>query len=91
MSLIVERTKASDAITDAIRDLRRAIVNAKADLVRTESALSGLGAGSDAAQLYPALSLAQRVFDSGVAVNIAATTLEHHLGVLAALKAAGRE
>ena len=89
MSLTVQVSLARDGMGQAIQDLRRALVNAKADVLRCESALVGLGAGSDPSAVVPALAMAQRIFDSGVAVNIAATTAEHQLGVLAALKAAG--
>lgn len=90
MSLPAQLAATRDALTDAIRDLRKALTNAKADVVRAEATLAGLGARSEAAQLYPALAIAQRIHDSGVAVNVAATTCEHYLGVIAALRAAGR-
>lgn len=89
MSLSAQLSAQRDALGEAVLALRKALTNAKADILRTESALAGLGGGSDAGQLLPAISQAQRIFEDGVAVNLAATTAEHHLGVIAALKAAG--
>jgi hypothetical protein len=90
MSLAIQRELARDRLTEALAQLRRAILTAKADLARADTALAGLGVGSEPGALLAAVSAAQRCFPSSVAVNVNATDVANVVEVLAVLKAAAQ-